>query len=336
MKHFCIGAMGVLAMAAAGAEPASPSAKTGPRVLVYEFSRLAAASERPQLHLRNALARLAEDNGLSYKVTRDQGDMIYDSLRAFDVVIFSNGGGDVLSKRQAREDLERYVREGGGFIAIHDAGTFISKLTFLKQVVGPSYLRVSDIGERRISVSPAAAANPDYADLFRGLPPEVALRDRWLSFRPGIQEDPAFTVLWNLNVPGQGPRPIVWTRQVGKGKTLYNSMGAYDVYAQAEGFGRRLLWNSIEYVRGAAPLGKMGTEALPAAAYKAELKDGRLFLTLPEGRHEFRALDSRGRAVASGSFEGPGRFQVAGSFNGGLVLTLNGPAGKLTRTVTAR
>ena len=72
-----------------------------------------------------AIKVIGAELGWGVSVTDKGGAFTPETLRKFDVVVWNNVSGDVLTLRQ-RQAFENYINQGGGFLGIHGSGAILS------------------------------------------------------------------------------------------------------------------------------------------------------------------------------------------------------------------
>jgi type 1 glutamine amidotransferase len=183
----------------------------------------------------HAIQALGEQLGWNVAVTDKGGAFTPDTLARFDAVIWNNVSGDVLtlSQRQAFED---YINGGGGFLGIHGSGGdsvhfwpwYVDTLLGARFIGHPSDPQFQDA---RLHIE----ENP--GGIGESLAPGWTMKDEWYSFASNPRDSGAAVVATldeSTYVPdgygGQDLRmgddhPIVWTRCVGGGRSLYTAIG---------------------------------------------------------------------------------------------------------------
>lgn len=201
---------------------------------------------------RQTVQALAAENGWSVFVTDRGGVMTPELLRQFDVVVWNNVSGDVLTLRQ-RAAFRRYIERGGGFVGLHGSGGdpasfwpwYVDELLGQRFLGHPMQPQFQD-GAIRIELRehPIAA----------GLPAQWTLNDEWYSFIENPRTRGA-SVLATLDESSYQPgaalamgedHPIIWTRCVGRGRSFYSAVG-HQASVYADGNYRRLLGQAIEW-----------------------------------------------------------------------------------------
>lgn len=204
-----------------------------PRVLLFEkINGFFHADAVPAA--RAALTEMAKRKGWTLDVTDKGGAFTPSTLRKFDVVIWNNNSGDVLSLSQ-RAAMKAFLEQGGGFVALHGAAGDSVYLWdwYPDTLIGARFSghpMAPQFQDARIVVN---KAHP----LADGLPAEWRMTDEWYSFHNNPRQAGA-NVLLTLDessykpdgMMGQNLRmgedhPIAWSLCVGKGRAFYSAIG---------------------------------------------------------------------------------------------------------------
>jgi len=204
-----------------------------PRVLLFE--KINGFKDEPSVNAANAAVRaMAERKGWAVAVTDKGGAINPRTLRQFDVVIWNNISGDVLTLSQ-RAALRRWLDRGGGFVAMHgSAGDFVYWWDWYPdRLIGARFIghpMNPQFQEARVVTN---TAHP----LATGLPAEWRMTDEWYSFRTNPRAVGA-NVLLTLDESSYKPvgtmgqdirmgkdHPIAWTNCIGRGRTFYSAIG---------------------------------------------------------------------------------------------------------------
>jgi len=181
-----------------------------------------------------AFTAMAERKGWALAITDKGGAINPATLRQFDVVIWNNNSGDVLTVSQRRA-LKRYIENGGGFIALPGAGGdsayfwdwYADRLLGARFKAHPMSPQFQDA---RIVVE-----SPTHP-IARALPHEWTMSDEWYSFVNNPRAAGAHVILtldestykplgmMNMDLH-MGDHPIAWTMCIGKGRTFYSAIG---------------------------------------------------------------------------------------------------------------
>ncbi|MBM70458.1 MAG: glycosyl hydrolase [Haliea sp.] len=201
------------------------------------------------------LVELAEELGYAIYVT-DNGAVINpEQLSQFDVLVWNNNTGSVLSPPQ-QTHFRRWLENGGKWLGLHSASdNHFSWDWYVNEVIGAAFN-----GATRIPQQPRAQLvfeNRDHPVL-SGLPASIWLNDEFYSFSNSPRD--TSTVLATLDESSyieeqalvreqlrMGDHPIIWVRRVGEGAAVYSAIGhSADTYAIPEY--RRLLSNALHWL----------------------------------------------------------------------------------------
>jgi type 1 glutamine amidotransferase len=193
---------------------------------------------------RAAFSSMGDRRGWSIATTDKGGAINSKTLRQFDVVIWNNNSGDVLSLSQ-RAALKAFIEKGGGFVAIHGAGGDPAYFWdwYADAALGARFKghpMAPQFQDGRVVV--ADKAHP----IVKALPAEWTMSEEWYSFNNNPRKSGAH-VLLTLDeasykpdgMMGQdlrmGDHPIAWTNCIGKGRAFYSAIGhKTESYAQPQ------------------------------------------------------------------------------------------------------
>lgn len=231
--------------------------KNGPAVLLFE--KINGFRDEPSVTAaRASLKEMALRRGWSLMVTDKGGAMTPDVLRQFDVVVWNNVSGDVLTLSQ-RSAFRKYIENGGGFVGIHGSGgdpeTFWP--WYVDELIGARFL--GHPGNPQFRDARVDIAEPSNA-IVAGLGDGWTMNDEWYSFKNNPRSNGA-RILATLDetsyLPGalaMGDHPIAWTRCIGRGRSFYSAIGhrpeSYAVPSHV-----RLLEQAVEWAAGRGQTG---------------------------------------------------------------------------------
>jgi len=217
-----------------GADPTSePPPSDHPlelRVLV--FTRTAGYRHASIEDAQRLFADLDADEAMTVVTTDDPARFSDAGLASFDVVVFANTTGDVLTEDQ-QSALQRFVTAGRGFVGIHAAADTEHAWPWYRELVGARFVSHPEIPlEAALRLDdPALADHQTVAHL----PTEFRFEDEWYNFDRNPRE--VATVLLTVdeadfvvpNVP-PGPsmgedHPIAWFRTIDGGRSFYTNLG---------------------------------------------------------------------------------------------------------------
>jgi cytochrome c len=230
-----LAAVAALALAGAGCgpdreppepAPAAPSAATaattapgGFRVLV--FTRTAGFRHASIEDGVTAIRRLGRRHGFAVDDTADPA-RIGQGLAGYRAVVFLSTTGDLLDPGQ-QAALERYLRDGGGWVGVHGAADAEYDWPWYGGLVGAWFRRHPAVQRATVRPAPGASA------LAGTLPPRWERRDEWYDFTA----DPRGRVRVLATVDestytggGMGAgHPIAWCQEYDGGRAWYSAMG---------------------------------------------------------------------------------------------------------------
>ena len=208
------------------------------------------------------IGEIAERRGWSVFHTENSATFNSRDLQRFNLVMFHNVSGDVLSDRQ-QQNFQGWLTGGGGWVGTHAAGDgshrdwpwYVENLIgaeFTAHIMGPQFQVAAVTTE---AVDHAATA---------GLPTHWSHEEEWYSWWQSPRPQ-GFTVLATIdedsytpvaNFAGtvtdlrMGDHPVVWSRCIAAGRSLYSALGhaaaAYEVPEH-----RRLLENALAWAMDA-------------------------------------------------------------------------------------
>lgn len=169
--------------------------------------------------------------------TEDAGIFNKAQLEKFDVVIWNNSTGRVLTDEQ-RLIFQSYIEKGGGYLGIHGAGDFSHHWDWYKNELISAQFSHHPIKNQ---IQKADVYLSSTADSSWKTPPVWTHEDEWyifdespskkgaevLYFIDGSKIDPSGNMLWISDKDfGMGKEhPIAWTKTTGQGRSFYTSMG---------------------------------------------------------------------------------------------------------------
>lgn len=209
-----------------------------------------------------------------WAVYHSENGALFDAehLARFDVVVFSNASGDVMSEDQERA-FQTWLEAGGGWIGIHSAGDKSHREWEWYQDTLIGGLFTAHIMDPQTQEARVVVEDGDHPAT-RDLPAEFMHAEEWYSWDASAREK-GFHVLLTVDESSytpfargfgaemdlrMGDHPVVWARCVGKGRALYSAMGHWaDAYANPAH--AKLLENAIEWTAG---VGRGGAECIEA------------------------------------------------------------------------
>ncbi len=212
--------------------PVLPSGLSHPAVLV--FSKSNGFRDDPSVNAAAAaLKAIAVHEHWNLFSTENAAVFNATELERFDVVVWNNVSGDVLTLSQ-RRDFEAYIEKGGGYAGLHGSGGdfYYDWDWYADRLLGArfkSHPQSPQFQAAKLKIDDRN--NP----IVRGLPGEWTMTDEWYSFQTNPRQKGA-QVLVTLDestyrpVAGKldlhmGDHPIAWTQCLGKGRSFYTAIG---------------------------------------------------------------------------------------------------------------
>jgi type 1 glutamine amidotransferase len=208
---------------------------------------------------KKVIADIASKNDWFLYETEEGGAFNPEQLAKFDVVVFNNSTGRVLTDDQQRT-LEDYVEQGGSLVGIHGSGDnshhwdwYVNNLVgavFSHHAIDP-HLQAADV-----NLNPV----PD-STVVDGLPTTWSNTDEWYVFLENPREK-GFNIVYSIDGDkimasgdilwmsgknfGMGKdHPVAWYKPTGQGRTFYTSMGHDAAVWKQEGF-VKLIENALK------------------------------------------------------------------------------------------
>jgi type 1 glutamine amidotransferase len=181
------------------------------------------------------LAEIAQENGWSVYQTDNAASHNVNDLARFDVVVWNNTSGDILTIEQ-RDAFKGWMVGGGQWLGLHAAGGDPSyewnwyveqflRAQFVGHTMSP-HLQDADV--LRVDDSSLTAHFPERGSIAQeewyGF--DRNPRDHGSSILLALDEstyDTSETVWPDSSMPGE--HPIAWTHRIGKGRMIYSAIG---------------------------------------------------------------------------------------------------------------
>jgi len=209
-------ALGYVTSAAELAAPVSP------RFAVLVFTKTAGYRHDSIPAGIASIGSLGRDQSFLVDNTEDAAVFTDENLRKYRVIIFLNTTGHVLDVDQ-QTALQRFIRNGGGFVGIHSATDTEYDWPWYGNLVGTYFDSHPSIQSATVKVVDSNHAST------RSLPQDWQRNDEWYNFR----DDPSARVKVLLTVDEKtysggtmGDRhPISWYHEYDGGRAWYTAMG---------------------------------------------------------------------------------------------------------------
>ncbi|RIJ70185.1 PKD domain-containing protein, partial [Nakamurella silvestris] len=254
------------------------------------FSETAGFVHPSMAAARQVWTELAADNGFEVVQATDSSLFTDAGLLQFDVIVLANTSGDVWNPSEEAA-FERFVRRGGGVVAVHNPLDMEQGNTFYRNLIGTEFTAHSAAG------TPGTAVAVDHEHPSNiGLPDKWQRTEEWYGFTKTVRGDKHVLLQMDpTSVPANTPgrmaidHPVTWCSDYEGGQTWITSIG-HDSAAYSEPLVKQHLLGGIRYAAGVLPgdckatdwsnYDKVALDTNTSAPWGIALaKDGRVFFT---------------------------------------------------------
>ncbi|MGB0920704.1 MAG: ThuA domain-containing protein [Alphaproteobacteria bacterium] len=262
--------------------PELPADFQRPAILVFSKTN-GFVHEESMPTASRVLKEMAAANGWSHVETKNGAVMNAEQLAKFDVVVWQNTSGRLLSDEQ-RAAFKKWLEEGGAYVGIHaSGGDFIYRWDwYVEHLLGAQF-----VGHTMNPQFQDAIVNPqeNNTGITDHLPAEWLLtEEEWYAFDRN-PADTGSTILATLNEgsyqPGgaamEGVHPIAWAHKMGEGRVVYSGIGhqahTYEVEEYQEMLRRAIVWAG-RLGEGQYGIAEEGTAQGTAKEFVREVQEG--------------------------------------------------------------
>ena len=184
------------------------------------------------------LKRIAKNNGWNVFITNNGVSHDRHVLQKFDLVVWNNVSGDVLTPGQ-RESLKSWLRDGGRWIGLHAAGGDFSYKWqwYVDTLIGVQFKGHTLNSQFQTGQVHVSNSQADITSHIRS--PWRIENEEWYAFESN-PSDKGYEVLLRLGESSyitkgpnwmgiddrmEGEHPIAWRHKVGSGKVFYSAIG---------------------------------------------------------------------------------------------------------------
>mgnify|MGYP002700396795 FL=1 len=210
---------------------------TRPTVLI--FNKTNGFIHRDAIPAGDAMLKeLADQLGWDVFVTNNAAVHNVEDLKRFNMVVWNNTSGDVLTESQ-RADFKAWLEQGGGWIGLHAAGGDPSYQWdwYVDELIGAQFIgHTMDPQFQDADVHTADKEEPLTSHLAS---PWNIKQEEWYAFDKNPR-DKGYQILLTIDEQSyitvgetsfgfvdnmDGEHPLVWRHHIGEGKALYSSIG---------------------------------------------------------------------------------------------------------------
>jgi len=164
---------------------------------------------------------LGVEKGFSVVATETNENFTSAGLAGFEVVVFMNTSGDVLTDAEQTAFQTWMTTKNGAWIGVHAAADTEASWAWYHELNGQQFTTHSTAGTTdSVAFDPAYATHP----AVKGLPNPWTLQEEWYKFSAYTtwQGKPGFQILGRKSSDNQ---PIIWSRQIDNYRSFYFGLG---------------------------------------------------------------------------------------------------------------
>jgi len=198
-----------------------------PHVLIYTFENF--WRHASNLDCRGQIVKMYATRGFDITTTNDPLAINATNLKGIDVLVFAITSGDGLSA-QSRDDLEAWIRAGGGVVGFHSATMTEPSWPFYNDEVTGTRFAGHVNGLFEATVKMTSSTHPITAGL-----PDLTFTDEWYMFTQRPETIAGATPLMTLDedtlppdypaMYKQGVHTLAWAREQGPSRMFYAAWG---------------------------------------------------------------------------------------------------------------
>ena len=171
-----------------------------------------------------AIIKLGKENNFAVDTTSDAGMFNEKDLQKYDAIVFLSTTGQLLTSDE-RNDMERYIQAGGGYVGIHAAADAEYDWHWYGRLVGAYF-------KSHPQIQPAALYVTDRTHIStRHLPAEWNRTDEWYNFKE-LNKDVHVLITIDENSYKGGANgayhPVAWYHNFEGGRAWYTELGHTD------------------------------------------------------------------------------------------------------------
>jgi len=200
-----------------------PSSDTASAVAPFKaliFSETAGFVHPSMAAARQVWTDLAAENGFEVVQATDSSLFTDAGLLQFDVIVLANTSGDVWNASEEAA-FEKFVRNGGGVVAVHNPLDMEQGNTFYRNLIGTEFTAHSAAGTPGTAVA-VDHQHPSNVDL----PDKWQRNEEWYGFTKTVRGDKHVLLEMDptsvpANTPGRMPidHPVTWCSDYEGGQT---------------------------------------------------------------------------------------------------------------------
>lgn len=208
------------------------------------------------------LKKIAQDKGWDIYLTDNAATHNAQDLERFEVVVWNNVSGDVLTQEQ-RAAMKSWVEQGGGWVGLHASGGDPSYQWdwYVDTLIGAQFVGHTmdpQFQDANVVVTDSSAEVTSHLES-----PWVVPQEEWYAFERNPREK-GYEILLAVDESSystsgktfffwqdrmEGEHPIAWRHQLGQGRVIYSAIGHQGATYSIPEF-QQLISNAISWASG--------------------------------------------------------------------------------------
>lgn len=193
-----------------------------------------------------AIQQLGKENNFTVDTTENAANFTFKNLKQYKALIFLSPTGDDLFDENQKKALQKYIRNGGGFVGVHAASDCLFNWEWYGKLVGAYFVDHPKVQEASLKV--VDQTHPST----RHLPSLWIHTDEWYNFKDINPDIRRLIILDESSYKGGkngSDHPISWYHTYEGGRVFYTGLGHTEQAYQDPSFLTHLL-GGIRYSMG--------------------------------------------------------------------------------------
>ncbi|WP_295794946.1 ThuA domain-containing protein [Mucilaginibacter sp.] len=209
----------------------------------------------------DAIIKLGKENGFAVDTTSDDKKFVESNLKKYSAVVFLSTTGPLLTAVE-RNDFERYIQAGGGYVGIHAAADAEYDWHWYGRLVGGYFVSHPAQQEAVLHVVDRTHISTKH------LPAEWKRKDEWYNYKDLIKDMHVLITIDETSYKGGingANHPMAWYHSFEGGRAWYTELGHTDESYSDPLYLKHIL-GGIKYAIGdhvKLNYGKVTTERVP-------------------------------------------------------------------------
>ena len=246
-------------------KPVLPKNLDGPSMLVFYKVGPGGYKHVDSIPAGNTMFReIAREKEMGFLATANGAVFSEEIMEQFELVVFNNAAGDMLSKEQEAV-FQKWLENGGGWIGVHGAGDSSHEDWdwYANELIGPKFIgHPMEPQFQTASVDILDTSHP----VMRNIPARFEHEEEWYSFDstaqshgakalagvdektydPTILERNGEKIDLYMGTPSS-QHPVMWSRCMGEGRTFYSALGHQSKAFEVD-IHQQIMKNAVDWV----------------------------------------------------------------------------------------